>query len=175
MKIMQERKEIETERETVLRMKEQLIHADAVLEKQLLEHTMRMQTEAEEISKQKLELEKAKEMAAEIAHEMENGRHDLEVQHTSFGQDVSHLQGYEPDATLEQGLPQRYKDGVDGIGMQVHDMSVKVPRYHLKENEIPRLLSVLSEAFTPRNSALTSMNASGLLQNNLRSYQPFPF
>ncbi|MCO5570313.1 hypothetical protein L7F22_024031 [Adiantum nelumboides] len=81
---MEEKKDLEAERETVICMKDQLFQADANLRKQLHEHAVRMQAEAEEMARQKRELEHAKIIAAEIAVEVESSRRELDMYKNVF-------------------------------------------------------------------------------------------
>lgn len=84
----QEKKDLELEREKVLCMKEQISQADATLRNQLHEHAAHMQTEAEEMARQKRELEHAKNIAAEIALEVENSRRELEMYKTTLNKTI---------------------------------------------------------------------------------------
>ncbi|KAH7438138.1 hypothetical protein KP509_04G002500 [Ceratopteris richardii] len=79
-----EKQQLEAERETVLCMKEQLLQADALLRKQLHEHTVHMQEEAEDMARQKKELEHARDIAAEIAVEVETTRRELDMYKAVF-------------------------------------------------------------------------------------------
>lgn len=51
-------------------------------------------SEAEEVAKLRAELERAREVASEIAQEVEDGRHELELQHHAFERDVTSLQAF---------------------------------------------------------------------------------
>ncbi|BBN01767.1 hypothetical protein MPTK1_2g10130 [Marchantia polymorpha subsp. ruderalis] len=91
---MQEIRDISSEREEVVHMREQLLHAEAALQKQVMEHAQYMQAEASESEKKRMELERAKEMAAEIAHEVENARQELEQQRQAFEREIASIQAF---------------------------------------------------------------------------------
>ncbi|KAL3696929.1 hypothetical protein R1sor_011005 [Riccia sorocarpa] len=103
---MQELKEIAAEKEAVAQVREQLLQAEAALEKHILEHTLAIQAEASEAAKQRLELERAKEMAAEIVQEVEDSRQELEQQRQAFEREIASVRlfGLQAQQKLEGAM-----------------------------------------------------------------------
>ncbi len=50
--------------------------------------------EAQDMAKQRSELERAKEIAAEIAQEVEDGKHELELQRNAFEHDIKNIHAF---------------------------------------------------------------------------------
>jgi hypothetical protein len=50
--------------------------------------------EAQDMAKQRSELERAKEIAAEIAQEVEDGKHELELQRNAFEHDMKNIHAF---------------------------------------------------------------------------------
>ncbi|CAM6096486.1 unnamed protein product [Calypogeia fissa] len=94
----EERKEIAAERDVVIHMREQLVHAEVAFEKQVMEHAIHMQSEIEESNKRRKELERAKEMATDLAEEVEEGRLELERQRHAFEQEIASVQALSAQA-----------------------------------------------------------------------------